>query len=66
MKKKVWVVSFRQRESGVYYPLLVVDNTGDIKSAIADWNSVGGLGAYWESKGFDLSDNFVSQVAYYG
>jgi hypothetical protein len=64
MKKKVWVVSYKQKDSHTYYPLLVVESTGDILSSIEDWKK--GLGIYWEERGFDLTDRTTVQVPYYG
>jgi len=64
MKKKVWVVSFKQKDSNTYYPLIVVDNAGEIKSAINDWKQ--GMGVYWEGRGFDLNDVVSVQVMHYG
>lgn len=64
MKKKVWVVSFKQKDSNTYYPMIVVENTGDIKSAINDWKQ--GWGVYWEGCGFDLNDVVTVQAPYYG
>jgi hypothetical protein len=61
MAKKVWVVSFKSKELGVYTPLLVIDAPTDKVRGVMDRFITCHTGPV-TNKMFDLNDCYLSQV----